>query len=120
MAMTQRVVATMLVCAAGLAAAPERHVRIVLDISQSMRGTKTDPANDPSGLALLSSVMLYDLAGFELGVDGTFKLLPFDLGSGPGCPGAVPKTVTGDWIAVDHRTRDAFVNRVLGLRYDAR
>ncbi len=108
-----------LAAAATMAAAPERHVRIVLDTSQSMRGTRSEPANDPSGLALISTAMFYDLAGFELGVDGTFKLRTFDAGSGSGCPSSVPKTATGDWITVNHKTRDSFISKVLGLRYDA-
>jgi len=114
-----RVCLAALACCGGLEAALERHVRIVLDTSQSMRGTRIEPANDPSGLALISTAMFYDLAKYELGADGTFKLHTFESG-GPGhCPSSVPKSVSSPWTQVKEATRTDFVNTVLGLRYDA-
>ena len=89
-----------LILASGLTAAPEKHVRVVLDVSQSMRGTRSAPANDPSGHALLSVALLHDLARYELGPDGSFKVLPFDIpvSAVSGCPGPVPRSASGSWI----------------------
>ena len=105
--------------AAPLTAAPEKHVRVVLDISQSMRGTKSAPANDPSGHALLAVSLLYDLARYELGPDGSFQLLPFDVPPATACPGAVPRSASGAWITPSAAGRDAFIRRILDLPYDA-
>lgn len=102
-----------------LSAAPEKHVRVILDISQSMRGTRTDPANDPSGHALISVGLLYDLARYELGPDGSFRVLPFDVPASAKCPSSVPRTVTGSWISPVAGGRDPFIRRILDLTYDA-
>src|SRR5262252_4692474 len=79
--------------------APEKHVRVIVDTSISMRGTRTDPANDPSGYALISTSMLYDLARYELGPDGTFKVRTFDVGGGSSCPASVPRSTSGAWLS---------------------
>ena len=59
--------ASCLLYSIALIGAPEKHVRVIVDTSISMRGTRTEPANDPSGYALISTAMLYDLARYELG-----------------------------------------------------
>ena len=48
------------------------HLRVVLDTSGSME------TNDPGHLAILATVLLYDLAALEVEQDDSFKVLPFD------------------------------------------
>src|SRR5437764_5868918 len=103
-----------LVWSGALLGAPEKHVRVIVDTSISMRGTRTEPANDPSGYALISTAMLYDLARYELGPDGTFKVRTFDVGGGSTCPGSVPRTTNGAWLSPGRAAeRDAFVDSLL-------
>ncbi|MBL8214164.1 MAG: VWA domain-containing protein [Bryobacterales bacterium] len=95
-------------------------MRIILDTSQSMRGTRTEPANDPSGHALISVALLHDLARYELGPDGTFKVMPFDESPVSKCAETVPRNIAVPWLAPAASTgRDAFVKRILDLTYDA-
>jgi hypothetical protein len=108
-----------LLAAAVVWAAPEKHVRVIVDTSISMRGTRTQPANDPSGLALISTAMFYDLARYELGPDGTFKVRTFEAGSG-GCPGSVPRSANSPWLTPGGvAERDKFIASLLEIRYDA-
>ena len=112
--------AAWLLAAATVWAAPEKHVRVIVDTSISMRGTRTQPANDPSGLALISTAMFYDLARYELGPDGSFKVRTFDEGAGGGCPGSVPRTANSPWITPGGvAERDKFIESLLAIRYDA-
>src|SRR5438132_14268518 len=98
-----------LVYSIALVGAPEKHVRVIVDTSISMRGTRTEPANDPSGLALISTAMLYDLARYELGPDGTFKVRTFEAGPAATCPGSVPLSANSPWLSPGRAAaRDAF------------
>jgi hypothetical protein len=116
----KKLVTIALLTAAALSAAPEKHVRVILDISQSMRGTRTDPANDPSGFALVATTMLYDLARYDLGPDGTFKVRTFDVPADTRCPGSVPRTAAAPWREpVPASARDNFVRSILDIYYDA-
>jgi len=59
------------------AARADRHIRVILDTSKSMSGTKTDPPNDRGRLATLSTLLLYDLAEPAEKPDESFKVIPF-------------------------------------------
>src|SRR5206468_2674071 len=103
-----------LLCAQVVCAATEKHIRVIVDTSISMRGTRTEPANDPSGLALISTAMLYDLARYELGPDGTFKVRTFEAGPAATCPGSVPLSANSPWLSPGRAAaRDAFVESLL-------
>jgi hypothetical protein len=107
-----------LLTAATAYAAPERHVRVIIDTSISMRGTRSEPANDPSGMAKLSTAMLYDLARFELGPDGSFKVLTFDKDLPSPCPSGIPSKVSSLWMTPG-ASREDFVRQVMAIDYDA-
>nr|QEO74108.1 hypothetical protein [uncultured bacterium] len=101
----------------GLAAAPaaaDGHVRVVLDLSQSMQG------NDPGRMALLSTVLLHDLARPNSTRGDTFKVIPFARNWQWNDPTAAPPTRNRPQIVALHERRADFVRQVLGLSYDAR
>src|SRR5262249_8109369 len=99
-------------------AATEKHVQSIIDSSISLRRTGAEPANDASAHAPVASVMFYDLARYDLGPDGSFKVRSFDASIGPPCPGSVPKSVADDW-KVPGGSRDLFVQSILRIPYDA-
>ncbi|HEX6864573.1 MAG TPA: vWA domain-containing protein, partial [Thermoanaerobaculia bacterium] len=101
----------------GLAAAPaaaDGHVRVVLDLSISMQN------NDPGRMALLSTVLLHDLARPNSTQGDTFKVIPFAQAWQWNDPAAPPPTGNRPQIAAMHEKRADFVSQILGLSYDAR
>src|ERR1700694_2561100 len=97
--------------AASLAFAAD-HVRVILDTSGSMAG------NDPPHLAVLSTILLYDLAHPNLSLDDTFAVMPFDRAmpfwrSGP------PPGTQKPWIRAARDKRAEFVNTVKAVEYNA-
>lgn len=99
-------------------AAAADHVRVILDTSGSM------VHNDQPRLAILSTILLYDLAKPNLTLDNTFKVIPFDphmpeWRSGP------PPTVSGTWVTPSWDSqhardlRDPFVTAVKAFQYRA-
>ncbi|MFL6244785.1 MAG: vWA domain-containing protein [Thermoanaerobaculia bacterium] len=94
------------------AAAARRHVRVVLDLSQSMK------QNDPGRLAVLSTILLHDLAAPRSG--DTFRVVPFDLDWKWPSASAPPPVSTQPRIDARPGQRDEFVQALRGLPYDAR
>ena len=104
--------ATVLLFGARAEAANRVHVRVILDPSGSMVHT------DPSGLARLSTVLLYDLVHPNLTTGDTFQVLPFDAheaawNSGP------PPPAGGHWIIPSPGRREEFARAIHRLAYNA-
>lgn len=118
----------LMVASPGVASAGDRHIRIVLDTSQSMTRTKNNPqGNDPKRLAVLSSLLLYDLAEPNLTNGDTFRVIPFKPDwPAPDPNGPVP-TGTGPILEPDRvrssgdepRARAALADPLGKLKYDA-
>ena len=104
-----------LLCWMGLAlsvhADTRNHVRVVLDLSQSMI------KNDPGRMAILSTLLLYDLAQPNPTQGDSFKVIPFKE-KGWDWEKAIP-TSNGPVIEVDSLNRKSFVDKVKGLAYKA-
>jgi len=88
------------------------HVRVVLDISKSMNTT------DPSRLATLSTVLLYDLANPNLSRDDSFVVLPFHPTDRWQNPTAPPPARVGIPIVPRHGDREGFVQEIRQLQYN--
>jgi len=106
----------------------KNHVRVVLDISMSLKNKNIDRGwpTDPDKLLLLSSVLLYDLVAPNTGLGDSFKILPFDnTGLWKPCSGENPPIPTrnNDSLILDDKQtysiRDRFVNKINSLNYDA-
>jgi len=99
-----------------LTATPARaaghHVRVVLDVSQSMR------TKDTSRLAILSTLLLHDLADLDRDLDDSFEVLPFHLTQHWRSPGDPPPTGIGTRIQARYGERERFVREIKALRYD--
>ncbi|MCG8460906.1 MAG: VWA domain-containing protein [Holophagales bacterium] len=89
------------------------HVRVVLDVSKSMRKT------DPGGLAKLSTVLLYDLANPDLSLDDSFEVLPFHPSRKWTSPRDPPPREIGRRLRPSDAGRSAFATAIRGLGYDA-
>lgn len=88
------------------------HVRVILDTSGSM------VHNDAPHLAVLSTVLLYDLVYQNLSLGDTFAVMPFERtmpswGSGP------PPSTAGAWIRAERDKRAEFVSAVTAVEYNA-
>ncbi|HEV7506941.1 MAG TPA: vWA domain-containing protein [Thermoanaerobaculia bacterium] len=92
----------------------ETHVRVVLDTSMSMR------TNDPSRLATLSTLLLYDLAQTNSTTGDSFEVIPFHSTQRWVSPSDPPPTGTGARIRADYRNRAALARSLAGLPYDAK
>lgn len=90
------------------------HVRVVLDLSQSMK------ANDPGRMAILSTILLHDLTAPNTTRDDTFEVIPFDLDWKWPDPSAPPPVSTQPRIAAQTGQRQNFVQAVQALPYSAR
>ena len=101
----------------GLAAAARldaaAHVRVVLDLSQSMR------KNDPGRLAILSTVLLFDLVRPNPTLGDSFEIIPFARNWQWSDRNAPPPTDTGPRISARFDRRADLIARLRGLRYDA-
>jgi hypothetical protein len=90
-----------------------RHVRVVLDLSRSM------VTNDPGRLALLSTILLHDLARPNPGLGDSFEVIPFDH-DWTWVPHGPPPVSTTPRIKAEQGKRDDFVSAIKALPYDAR
>jgi hypothetical protein len=98
------------------------HLRVVLDLSQSMsRGGPGGKGRDPNRLALLATSLLYDLARPSLGADGTFAVIPFDRDYVWNDTSKPPLVVGPSILAGSARREgDVLRQRLFGLAYDAK
>jgi len=96
------------------AAAPPRHVRVVLDLSQSMR------TNDPGRLAVLSTKLLHDLTQPNTSIGDTFEVIPFDLNWQWKNAADAPPVSTQPSIKAQRGKREDFIKALDALPYDAR
>jgi len=88
------------------------HVRVILDTSGSML------SNDAPRLAALSTLLLRDLADPNLTTGDTFQVIAFEP-SGEAWTGGRPPSAVGPRIVPTPGNRDAFVNAVKALPYNA-
>jgi len=105
-------------CVCGLSVgwtAPATHVQVVLDLSQSMK------KNDPSKQALLATSLLLDLASPNtFGNQESFTVIPFNKQLRWNDINA-PPTQTRKLIKYRNAAeREAFINQIQSLPYDAR
>lgn len=94
-------------------AAALRHVRVVLDLSQSMR------QNDSGHMALLSTILLRDLVRPNPTLGESFEVIPFDR-DWKWAPHGTPPVSTQPRIKAEMGRRAEFVNAISALPYDAR
>lgn len=100
---------------APLAGAESRdHIRVVLDLSKSMR------SNDPGRLAILATLLLYDLAQPNPSRGDSFEVIPFKPDWTWQDPKSAPPSDNGRLIAAEGLDREKFVAAVAALSYDAR
>jgi len=90
------------------------HVFVVLDVSITMR------ANDQNRLALLATMLLYDLANLNPTLQDSFQVLPFDESWSWTSPADAPPQSRRSPITASFDRRSDFINRIGALRYDAR
>lgn len=90
------------------------HIRVVLDLSKSMR------ANDPGRMAILATLLLYDLAQPNPSRGDSFKIIPFKPDWTWKDPKAAPPTDNGPFITAEGLERGPFAARVRSLAYEAR
>ncbi len=91
-----------------------RDIRVVLDLSQSMR------ANDPGRMAILSTVLLHDLARPNTTTGDSFDVIPFDLDWHWPDASAPPPVSRQPKIRAQTGRRTEFAQAVQALPYDAR
>jgi hypothetical protein len=99
---------------AALPALAGQHVRVVLDTSGSMR------TNDSPRLAILATLLLYDLADLERDLGDSFEVLPFDPALVWSDPASPPPPTVGPRVRARFGGRDAIVAEISGLAYNAR
>ncbi|MDQ3281415.1 MAG: VWA domain-containing protein [Acidobacteriota bacterium] len=104
----------LLLLAASARADVHSHVRVVLDLSQSMR------RNDPGRLAILSTMLLHDLARPNSTRGDSFRVIPFDLDWRWQDPNAAPPASTQPRIEAAFGRRKEFVGALQNLPYEAR
>lgn len=89
------------------------HVRVVLDLSKSMK------KNDPGGMAILSTLLLYDLAKPSIGQLDTFKVIPFHANWEWNDPGLPLPTHNAPVITAKNTGRAKFISEIRALQYEA-
>lgn len=94
-------------------AAAASHVRVVLDLSQSM------DRKDQGRMALLSTVLLHDLARPNSTLGDSFEVIPFAPNWSWPDPDAPPPKNNGLRQRAVFGQRDDFVRRISGLPYNA-
>nr|VFJ49850.1 MAG: hypothetical protein BECKDK2373C_GA0170839_10276 [Candidatus Kentron sp. DK] len=91
----------------------ENHVRVILDLSQTMRG------NDGNRNAVLSTLLLHDLVAPNTDGGDSFAVLPFDT-RWRWKNLSTPPAQTRPSIRATSGKRAEFVKSIKGLNYDAR
>lgn len=94
-------------------AAAASHVRVVLDLSQSM------VKNDPGKMALLSTVLLHDLTRTNTTYGDSFEVIPFAPKWSWASPVDPPPAGNGPRIRFTSGQRVGFVQQVSSLPYKA-
>lgn len=102
----------LVLCLGASSAAADEHVRVILDISGSMK------KNDKPRLAPLSTLLLYDLAQPNLTLGDSFEVLPFHPTQKWSNPSAPPPTGVGERIVPRAGGRDAFARALETISYD--
>ena len=112
--MKRRVAVALLVFGLALPAMAARHVRVVLDLSRSMK------ANDPGRLAVLSTILLHDLVQPNPGMGDSFEVIPFDPDWRWPNAAAPPPVSSQRRITAQLGRRKEFVSALQTLPYEAR
>jgi hypothetical protein len=105
-------IATVVLLGLPARAATHSHVRVILDTSGSMAHT------DPSRLARLATVLLYDLVHPNLSTGDTFQVLAFARSTAAWTSGPPPEA-NGPRVTPEREGRQSFANRVHDLQYNA-
>ncbi|HEX8253069.1 MAG TPA: vWA domain-containing protein [Thermoanaerobaculia bacterium] len=90
-----------------------RDIRVVLDLSKSMR------TNDPGRLAILSTILLHDLARPNTTTGDSFEVIPFDLDWRWPNAAAAPPVSRQTRVRAQKGQRSDFTRAVQALPYDA-
>ncbi|PZN84565.1 MAG: hypothetical protein DM484_02610 [Candidatus Methylumidiphilus alinenensis] len=109
-----------------------KHIRVVLDLSLSMRQDKVidkqgrvigyKEGNDPGGMAILSTLLLYDLAHLDIASGDSFKVIPFHKAWNWSDPAQKPDIKNGPIIEAQKDKlggRARFVSAIKALKYEA-
>jgi hypothetical protein len=93
----------------------------VLDLSKSMRVSEHGgEGNDPGGMAILSTLLLYDLAHPDISKGDSFEVIPFAPHWRWNDPAKSPPTDNGPIIEAQSKSgRVGFASKVLALQYEA-
>jgi len=97
------------------------HLRVVLDISKSLSINRPDKGwpTDPGRLAILSTILFYDLASPNPTLGDSFEVIPFDSDWKKWEEGDAPPVSMRPVIQVfAGMQRDDFVNAMYQLEYD--
>ncbi len=92
--------------------AADNHIRVVLDISGSL--TKTDPGR----LAILSTILLYDLSRPNPTLGDSFKVIPFDEGRNWKWKNQPLESKRTAITVMPGEPRDKFVKALNSLKYN--
>jgi hypothetical protein len=109
----KRLLLASLFIGAALPAIGAQHVRVVLDLSKSMK------SNDPGRLAVLSTILLHDLAQPNPSLGDSFEVIPFDLHWRWPSAAAPPPVSTQAPIVARLRQRADFIKALQALPYEA-
>lgn len=112
----RRLRAALATCVAALFAAPAfagDHVRVILDVSGSMRN------NDSGQIALLATALLHDLAQPNPTRGDSFEVIPFDQSWAWLDPSDPPPRSTRQALTSAFEQRDRFVRELFALSYTA-
>jgi len=89
------------------------HVRVVLDVSKSMR------RNDPGRQAILATLLLHDLADPDASHRDSFEVIPFHPTQKWSDPSDPPPEKVGKILRSSGGDPEKFVHELSGLPYDA-
>ena len=104
----------LLILSAALAATPQKHVRIVLDISGSMN------THDPDRLAPVATMLLYDLVWPEAINQDSFSVIPFNPAADwSWTPGGAPPSAAGTPI-IWQGSREPFSQALEAISYNGK
>lgn len=90
------------------------HVRVILDVSGSMK------QNDPGRRVILATALLYDLAAPNPTLGDSFEILPFDRAWTWEKPGDSPPQSQRARLRTAHEARQGLLQELANLTYDAK